>query len=1330
MRMLYNFRLVLIQCTFLVPILAFCDATFQSEMESAYLNFKVKPLGFTTAITSDKAGFVWISTIYGIYRYDGTNYVPLEQLMVNPPEISMDVRLLEVDSFNQLWIYRTELGLYRIDLNTFQWHHYSSFIRDHKTSFYYSIYEDAERGLFIPHQEGLALYNREQDSFEIIEIDSIERGVRLITGYDKDKLIVTSRTRVFIYDLAKREAREIKSLRGTSRYISNIELDPDEHLWVTNWNEYDRSLLRYDIDADSVMEIFSLADPELDHAAGSDIWQMVTTEEHMYFITNSSGLWRYGYDEGKMTKLVLKTDYEVKNINQIRFMHIDPFDRIWLGTSVEVLQQISYEKEIKVIQNNSVQDVLPSNNLYTVATLSTGEVAIGTDQGLVLYDSRRNSFRRKTFPIYNENPYNNQVRNLLQDGTHLWVITWSGMMRLRLSDLAIVERYVTYHNAGHDHPEDILKLEIGAPYESLRTGDGVIWLINVNKEIVRLTGSPGDREVKKYQIMLDTVQQLCHTLEYDPHWGLMVATQNGLWKYDEKQDHFTHCIDFISTEPLEKAQLDLAINDRADFFVLTHDTLYQLFVDEYHYEFKKVGHPEGFSNLNHLVIDHQNVAWLTEKRGILRWELQNHKLLHLNNEVHLNGSSFDRMPGVVNNALSDDGHLFFATSNGLLDICLDEFNLNPSPPDLVITSLLVNGDNLPKYPAHSLQKIVLPYDQNNIRISYSILNDNDPVARKYSYRINGQNWNHVGNQSNISLTALAPGKYHFELTAWSADGVSTIDGRQLLIYIRAPWYRSALAYLSYVLIIILISYLFYRSRLTSSLAKKEASRIKELDRFKNQFFTNITHELRTPLTVISGMSDKIEKSPSTWSKRGARLIKTNSETLLNLINQILDLSKLEQGLTQQKLVHGDIISYLKYLTSSFGSHAEIHGQHLEFNSALDRFVMDFDKESIRGIMTNLISNAIKYSHEYGAIEVRAQVDNRAQTLKIEVRDQGIGIDPEHMPMIFDRYYQANHNENSNIGTGIGLALTRELVELAGGTISASSQPGEGSTFKVLLPIKHSAVVASDLPSAQASTSNPTGKIAGDTDPYESNILIVEDHKDVTEYIRSCLDENYQCHWASDGKSGLEMAVDLIPDLIITDIMMPMMNGFELVKHVRQDQRTDHIPVIMLTARITTQDRIQGIDQGADVYLGKPFEEEELLAHIKNLISQRAKLKEKFQDLSIPPALAPIIGRNNSFIEMLRRVINDHLDDPNFSVEELAKEVHMSSRQLARKLKAISDLTPHKLIRSVRIQAAKVLLESEELNISEISILVGFSNPQYFATVFKKETGKSPGEYAG
>ncbi|MCB0686804.1 MAG: response regulator, partial [Saprospiraceae bacterium] len=1124
----------------------------QTPVETNDLNFKTKPLGLITAITSDQDGYVWISTNYGIYRYDGTDYVPMEEIFDDPPKIKSEVHTLYVDRYNQFWIYRRDLGLYRIDLNHSVWQYYPSFKEDISSSFYYSFFEDDKNNLFIPYKNGLAIYQRNSDTFDIVEIDPNQKNTRLITGQYQNKIILSIGVRIFTYDTVSGETEEITTL-NKSTLISDIELDPYGYLWVSYWDPNNRGLLRYDFKTDSIIEIFRMTGPASEATGNSNVWQMLSTGESMYFVTNTHGLWRFDYQKRKLTKIGIQVNYEEHPVNQFRAIHRDKFGRLWLGNSVEIFRELIYHKQIKQISNTSTRTRLPSNHIFTVTTLSNHELAIGTDHGLALYNPISGDVREKKLPLYHDNPYNNQVRHILEDGSDMWIMTWSGLLRINIQTLQVKEQYFTRNRKRTDGPMVID--QVGAINRSAIDDEGNLWVINTDHELIKIFGTPEHRLVKKYDLRHDTIGEYCYVLKNHPKWGLMVCTDWSLWQYNSGSDDFSHSASWTAQEPIRRYQLDIATGGDSSLYVLLNDSLYTVEEDSHSFQLRKIGYPTGYHHLNHLIVQDDAIAWMTEKSGLLRWDFRNNKILHLDNEIHLFGSSFARNPELNITDLTNKGLLSIASNQGVLQIDLSKFQLNPSPPQIVITSLLINDKNHIPTPTHLPKEIILPHDQNNIQVSYSILNDEVPIARRYRYRINNNHWIPVDNQSTITLSGLAPGHYMFELTARSSDDVPALYTRKITFKIRSPWYATNIAYLFYLLFLGLLSYWFYRFRLSSILAKKEAARIKELDQFKNQFFTNITHELRTPLTVITGMANKIESEPPQWSERGARLIKRNSETLLKLINGILDLSKLEQGMTEQKLIQGDIIAYLGYLTGSFRSNAEIQNHHLRFESNYNQFLMDFDKDTVRGIMSNLISNAIKYSNKPGEIIVRVHIDESQARLKIEVIDQGIGISLEDQRLIFDRYYQVKDKAISAVGTGIGLSLTRELVSLAGGTISVRSQPGLGSTFQILLPITHTAESETLTPPSEAMTETEKEEIMA-SDEKKTTILIVEDNPDVSEYIRSCLDMHYHCHWAPNGKAGLEKAVFLMPDLIISDIMMPVMDGLEAARYIRQMERSD------------------------------------------------------------------------------------------------------------------------------------------------------------------------------
>ncbi|MFT6320653.1 MAG: signal transduction histidine kinase/DNA-binding response OmpR family regulator [Granulosicoccus sp.] len=522
----------------------------------------------------------------------------------------------------------------------------------------------------------------------------------------------------------------------------------------------------------------------------------------------------------------------------------------------------------------------------------------------------------------------------------------------------------------------------------------------------------------------------------------------------------------------------------------------------------------------------------------------------------------------------------------------------------------------------------------------------------------------------------------------------------------------------------------------------EADRLKELNDFKTQFYTNITHEFRTPLTVIMGMSDNLKNH-----SQEKMLIQRNSKNLLRLINQLLDLSKLESGKLNLNLVHQDLIVYLQYLTESFYSTATQKDIRLVFYSEEKEVMMDYDEEKIQQVVYNLLSNALKFTSETGKIIFHAsRIEKGGRPfLKLKIKDNGIGMSPENVAQIFDRFYQGNHaGTNPSEGTGIGLSLTKELVELMHGRIEVESQVGEGTEFTVFLPIESAfknaavlsneekSVVQNQLPNfvdPTESQNEENGKMEKQTSSSFPDLLIIEDNPDIIIYIQSILKNTYNIHTAKNGKLGIEKALDSIPDVIISDVMMPEKNGYEVCEFLKKDERTSHIPIILLTAKSTQSDKIDGLKHGADAYLTKPFDKKELLIRLKKLVDIRLQLQLRYANIiNAKTSLVLANSMEDIFLQKLHEQIQLHLSDTQFGVPQLAATIDLSQMQLYRKLKALTGKTPSQFIRSYRLQQALELLQTGKFNVSEVAYDVGFSDPSYFSRMFHKEFGKNPSQY--
>ena len=519
--------------------------------------------------------------------------------------------------------------------------------------------------------------------------------------------------------------------------------------------------------------------------------------------------------------------------------------------------------------------------------------------------------------------------------------------------------------------------------------------------------------------------------------------------------------------------------------------------------------------------------------------------------------------------------------------------------------------------------------------------------------------------------------------------------------------------------------------------KKQAEEINELYEVKNRFLANISHELRTPLTLILGPAEQMLSSISEGAqKKQLTWIHQNSKKLLKLINQLLDLSKIEAGKLELQAQRQDLVKFCKYICSAFESLAKQKNVELIFEPSSEQLLLDFDREKLEQVLNNLLNNAFKFT-EKGSINFSIEEDalNGKPFATIVVKDSGIGIHDSQLPHIFDRFYQADQSEETIYqGTGIGLALCKELVELHEGTIEASSEIGKGTAFKVTLPIQQidEAADVADTNDYTFETTIETLIVSDEDEKLAASseelplVLIVDDNEDIIAYIQQQLGVNFRTLKAFNGKMGFEIAEKELPDLIVSDVMMPLMDGFELCSKLKSDIKTDHIPVILLTARISEEDKMRGLQFQADDYLQKPFNSKELEIRIQNLIENRKKLRKRFAERHIFKAAE--IAENPQeeiFLQQLTESVEAHIDDLQFDVNELCKLLGMSKSQLNRKMKAVLNKSPNQFIRSYRLERAHQLIKVGQNTISEIAYDVGFSSPAYFSKCFHDEFGYPP-----
>ncbi|MEN0004655.1 MAG: ATP-binding protein [Bacteroidota bacterium] len=755
-------------------------------------------------------------------------------------------------------------------------------------------------------------------------------------------------------------------------------------------------------------------------------------------------------------------------------------------------------------------------------------------------------------------------------------------------------------------------------------------------------------------------------------------------------------------------------------------------------------------------MDHKGSCWIATTAGMLVFMSQERTFHRFHSNMELSAMPFEfrasgRMP---------KGDLLFGGQGGALWInqpTMDAFyaglsrEASLSPEQILLTAFQLNGEAYQQgaYSVDSIsasRSLTLGHLDNNFSFEFSLLDYNAPKLNRYEYFLEGFDnyWRQSGVTNTAYYSQIPPGNYQLRVRAYNSTGQNG-EAIPLQIRILPPWYKTAWAYLAYVLLGTTLLWSIYQFQLKRRLAEAENKRLQEMDTAKTRLYTNITHEFRTPLTVIIGMAKQMEGQVTQSQNRMVDMITRNGKNLLTLVNQMLDLSRLESGQLALQLQHSDLIGYLKYLTESFDSFAESRGVKIHFLSDLERQDMDFDPQKIQQIISNLLSNAIKFTPSGNDIYITVQpADAPNKQLSIKVKDTGIGIDVDRLPHIFERFYQADESHTRSYeGTGIGLALVHELVELMEGEITVKSALNKGSEFTLLLPVRATVPPSKDLsyyeevqnlfhrevlPTDLHQAPTPT-----DTAVSRPTLLVVEDNFDVRTYIRACLSDSYHLIMAENGQRGVDRAIEHIPDLIISDVMMPEKDGYSMVQELKKDKRTSHIPIILLTAKADTDSRLLGLQEGVDAYLAKPFNPDELRIRIQKLLELRQQLQEHYR--STATAAEPTLSRSevratleDTFVQNVRQVIAENIDNYDLNVELIAREVGMSHSQLHRKLSALTGLSTNRFIRHLRLTKAKELLRNPNHSITAVAFDSGFSDPGYFGRVFKKETGMTPLEW--
>jgi signal transduction histidine kinase/ligand-binding sensor domain-containing protein/AraC-like DNA-binding protein len=895
----------------------------------------------------------------------------------------------------------------------------------------------------------------------------------------------------------------------------------------------------------------------------------------------------------------------------------------------------------------------------------------------------------------------------------------------------------------------------------------------------------------------------------DKAGNIWVATSKGLSRINAVNDKLDHILDFSckSGDKDVKLLVDFLVDNLGNFWILTSEAILSIRVPEMKItDYTEFGNGLFSSSLSNIRVEENSkgdVFILNSANGVYQFERQNQSFIKVNLTKEEPGSEFydllidrkDRLWVAHNRGITffdpenrvsrliktpklqfdiqsfqtKSGEILFLNDNRLY-VFHEDIPFNNIIPPVYLTRLLVNGTDYNKIfpeddPAGSLHEISLPFKLNTLSFEFAALNYLNPERNQYRYFMEGvdRDTSFVGQGIPAEYKNLPPGRYKFRVTGSNNDGIWNPSGITLNIRIFAPWYRSGLAYFFYIVLLTLVIWGYIRRReynlrndkrrleseikvATAELERKNVQ-LAEIDRIKTHFFTNIAHEIRTPLSLILGPIEEISKEGMPGSRMSGmiNMMKRNAYRLMNLVTQLLDISRLDAGKLKITLAEDDIVKCIRILVYEFLSFAE--SKQIKYIADLPErsFNILFDRDKIEKIISNLLSNALKYTPRRGTVHCIIRIESGDDThppfLKVRVVDTGPGIEKENHFRIFDRFYRVEgHHETAGYGTGIGLSLVQEFVSLLHGEIRVESTPGKGSDFFVNVPLGKDHLSPEDYVITQFQPSTAETHVAVDRPVYAESetgkpapksrmkLLIIEDNEDLRTFIRQTLDNEYVILESDNGRTGLNTAFTMMPDLIVTDIMMPDLDGMELCTILKNDELTSHIPVIMLTAKATSEDKIAGLKTGADDYLVKPFIMAELSTRISNLLLIRSRLKLKYSKFRLPEKDYPPESVDDRFMMRVLKIINTKIEDYSFDVGTLIEQLGMSRTHLTRKMKILTGMSPGNMIRNIRLEKAAELLLEKTGNITEVANSVGISNPSHFTKAFRDYFGVSPKKY--
>ncbi len=1333
------------------------DYLFQNERipyDALYDNF-------IRDLYQDELGFLWIATLDGLFRYDGYEYKKYVADPNDPKSISGDGHTKIIgDARRGFWISSFTSGsvrggngidyydpkeaiFYNIQLDTLQNTSPFNYVSDMRWNADSTLlWLGTDGGLLTYSPTTKAIQSFPPDNSKTLAVYKVLPNEQATNSF-----WLGTRKGLWLFEDGKYTAVDLPPLNDNR--INDLLFVTQDHLLIA----CSQGLFEYDIRLDSIYPytiqledspLYKNADQSSLQGYKRNIKSLCQTGDGELWAGSSLGLYRLN----RATKTA--KDYSNYLREDSKFVANSAYTLLptqsgvlWIGKNNGLSKMIPAGEKVRKYELIALDDLAyqerrinVSGTLFSekceVKSIVANEadfVWVGTSCGLFQFDKKSKQFLQK-HPLLNAFPFlkEKNVTAMLWDREgSFWIGAndYGSVPRLKITNalyrIDTNGQLTVFSSDTEQNP-----IPRGAIKSMIQDRNGYIW-ITCPQGLARYDPTLEKMEILSSNSTVNRLSSNNTRVAFEDAEGIIwIGTADGgLSKYDQDTEQFRA----IQSVPYQKNRT--LSNDRInDIDQLISNELW-------------VGTQLG---LNKISLPEQQVTTaLVEAddrkiRTILPYDEQtlcvatDHQLLFYsttdNSSYYLSfDDGFDGGRFIANAGYKDqEGTLYFGGTQCMYEV-LPNFNFEKNDSTkLLFTAFQINSQSQNTYILNQQRSpLSFRFNDNNLMFRFAAPLHPDAEILTYRYRLHStDHWQEIGNSHELRFSNLPPDDYQLEITT---DEINSFSRLSLPFTIRAPWYWSWWSKIVYVSVILGIAYLFYRFQLRRRLAEAEATQLKQLDHFKTQFYTNITHEFRTPITVIQGLVSKLNIKKY---KTDLAIIKNNSNQLLHLVNQFLSLSKLEAGVMQVNLTQQDVIAFSRYLVESMRSLAEQKEITLRFESDLEELTMDIDADKWQHILVNLLSNAIKFTPEGG--EVVITIQRVEQQLLMEVSDTGIGISYKDQMKIFDRFYQVKKEQVLSVGgSGIGLAICKEMVELLDGTIEVESALNKGSVFCIALPIRQEAPLASSvLKSEEQQTHRSLDQELAAINllaEEEATILLVEDNADVLYYIMKTLRRKYQIITAKDGQEGFSMAKEQLPDLIISDIMMPFMNGYELCYRLKKEETTQHLPVILLTAKADQSSRIEGLKYGADAYLMKPFDEIELILRIEKLLEKQRRMQAYYQSryLTVPPT--PIqfyLGEEYDFIKQCTAIIEASLQ-AKWNAASLAEKLNVGEHTFRRKIKQLSGFPVTIFVRRLRLKRAHELITTSDDSLKNIAYQVGFGSPNELSNYFKEVFGQSPSE---